>query len=138
MIRENKFHGEAFGNGIYTANNPCAFRRYGEVGLLVATLLGKVQRMFGRNDGADANTVIGNKRETIYRGSIPYHDEIVLRQSSQCLPLMQYKSHLAHDDLIWTYHIELQKLVDNFFNGEAPTELERVHPPHDMMCGVSS
>eukprot|EP00957_Ditylum_brightwellii_P170722 12994710-Ditylum_brightwellii.AAC.1 len=41
MIRENKFHGEAFGNGIYTANNPCAFKRFGEVGLLVATLLGK-------------------------------------------------------------------------------------------------
>eukprot|EP00957_Ditylum_brightwellii_P032381 2453627-Ditylum_brightwellii.AAC.1 len=137
MVRENKFHGEAFGNGIYTANNPLAFKSFGEVGLLVATLRGKIEKVSGRFDGGDANTVIGNKEERLRGGSIPYHDEIVLRQSSQCLPLIQYKSHLAHDDLMWTYHIELQKLVDNFFNGEVPTELERVHPPQGIMCGVS-
>mmetsp|Transcript_6920 Transcript_6920/g.10143 ORF Transcript_6920/g.10143 Transcript_6920/m.10143 type:complete len:330 (+) Transcript_6920:52-1041(+) len=137
MIRENKFHGEAFGNGIYTANNPLAFKHFGEVGLLVATLRGKIQKVSGRNGDDDANTVIGNKRGRFHGGSISYYDEIVVRQSSQCVALIQYKSHLAHDDLIWTYHVELQKLVDIFFNGEVPTELERVHPPQGIMCGVS-
>mmetsp|Transcript_7565 Transcript_7565/g.10463 ORF Transcript_7565/g.10463 Transcript_7565/m.10463 type:complete len:707 (-) Transcript_7565:856-2976(-) len=135
MIRENRTHGAAFGNGIYTANNPLAFKSFGEVGLLVATLRGKIQTVSGRNGSGDANTVIGNKRRGFHGGGISYYDEIVLRQSSQCLALIQYKSHLAHDDLIWTYHVKLQKLVDNFFNGEVPTELERVHPPEGMVSG---
>lgn len=34
-------HGSQFGDGVYTANNPYAFKRYGNVGLIVARLQGK-------------------------------------------------------------------------------------------------
>ena len=38
-------HGSIFGDGIYAANYPTSFARYGEQGLLVARLIGKLVRV---------------------------------------------------------------------------------------------
>jgi hypothetical protein len=40
-VRSSTFHGSVFGDGIYSSDNPTAFEKYGDVGLLVGRLKGK-------------------------------------------------------------------------------------------------
>jgi hypothetical protein len=103
MTREdrikNKIHvaskGAIFGDGIYTANNPTSFMKYGRVGLIVARLQGKPVRVPGslrKNHRTSGNTIIGDKSAKS-RWRWPKSDslhEIVLQSSSQCLPLVRY------------------------------------------------
>lgn len=130
-------HGAVFGDGIYTANNPFAFRHFGDTGLLVAVLLGNVSRvpMGGKKpNDSTINTVIGNKMLRRVTGTIPektkYTDELVLQESKQCLPLMQFKtasvSNQAGKDAVWAFHQELQKLLDTSFNKGVRTKLTRI------------
>jgi hypothetical protein len=62
------FHGSIFGDGIYTANNPDNFSSYGNTGLLVARLPGKIVRARGflptNTSVDDVNTIVGDKMIT--------------------------------------------------------------------------
>jgi hypothetical protein len=40
-VRSSTIHGSVFGDGIYSSDNPTAFKKYGDVGLLVGRLEGK-------------------------------------------------------------------------------------------------
>jgi len=162
-------NGATYGRGIYTATNPFVFsEKYGELGLIVAVIKGKTERVkentarsatssvtpcsaTGARDALGStsistNTVIGNK---LSDRQIPllshvnddsnnneFFDEVVLLDSSQCLPLVQFSSSLVSktednsdgNDTIWAYHKELQKIVDTFFNNDEHTELYRILP----------
>lgn len=85
-----------FGEGIYLANNACAFRDRGSVGIIVAILKGKYGRVFDSRSGSKndhyVNTFIGNKgKRTNHEMNYPwdYRDEIVLQQSRQCIPIIK-------------------------------------------------
>ena len=84
-----------FGDGIYTANNPSSFMKYGRVGLIVARLQGKtvcVPKSLTKKPRKRGNTIIGNKSvksQWKWPKSDPL-DEVVLQTSSQCLPLVRY------------------------------------------------
>lgn len=138
--------GCAFGDGVYTATNPYAFYGFngGKVGLLVAVVLGSTKRVSysGRtpNNAAPVNTVIGNKMRNLpgnMSEDTQFHDEYVLQESRQCLPLVRFDTSLVSsdgrrtqgNDAVWTHHKELQKLLDQFFNGGIRTELTQILPP---------
>jgi hypothetical protein len=128
---QRSLHHRHFGEGIYTANNPEAFKNYGSSGLLVAILKGRVKRIApGGMADMTIDSGIGNKKH-LTLGPIPiYHDETVLRTASQCLPLVHYdassvsRSHSA--DQLWECHLQLQILMDIFFNEGVTTKAERV------------
>mmetsp|Transcript_18957 Transcript_18957/g.32473 ORF Transcript_18957/g.32473 Transcript_18957/m.32473 type:complete len:256 (-) Transcript_18957:230-997(-) len=111
-----------------------AFQNFGNVGLLVAILKGNERNVRNAEPPNPAiNTVIGNKvfPKTEGHGSgrnlddkKTYNDEVVLRTSSQCLPLFSFSMRrYTYDngqnkdwDNIWTCHERLQGVLDRFFN----------------------
>lgn len=115
--------GAVFGDGIYTANNGTVFRHFGEVGLIVGRLQGKVVRAPGYlrdPQTVDANTVIGDKRTA---GRWPADDsghEIVLRSSGQCLPAIKFDAAIRNTregkECIRYIKAKLQHIFDRFFN----------------------
>ena len=126
------FHGSSFGEGIYTANNPCAFKYHGGVGLLVARMKGDTEQWSRRTREPDQfDTIVGNKKNIDFLGydCFGMYDEIVLRNSAQCLPLMQYRSSLIRtEDNCWVgnkavklYHCMLQAVIDEVFNSREVT-----------------
>ena len=85
------YGGGHFGDGIYTANNPFSFNYFGPVGLLVARIKGQSivrgqQAVRSESEVEGYDTVIGNKSPS----ADPEKDEIVLRTSSQTLPLIRF------------------------------------------------
>ena len=117
-----------FGNGIYLANNPYAFQRYGPHGIMVAVLIGTMHDM-GTNNATTAqpcDTIIGNKRST----DAPFYNEIIPRRSCQVLPLVRFeRDKVLNDtnaaDALWSVHDHLQALLDQYFNEGQPTFLTR-------------
>jgi hypothetical protein len=81
-----RFHGAKYGNGIYTATNPCAWHGvYGDVGLIVARLQGANVDF----DRAGPNT--GNRDSvTVDRDNV--RECVVLASSQQCIPILQFDS----------------------------------------------
>jgi len=143
--------GLSFGDGVYVANNPFAFHgKYGNVGILVAVLMGNVERVNKnyysfrkfetdevRGECVDkVNTIVGNKKlRAVDQSDIQFYDEIVLQKSCQCLPLVRFSDVLVttnddspNNDAIWSYHMEMQRIVDIFFNDGNKTELVRTFP----------
>lgn len=137
-----------FGDGIYTGNNPHAFvEGYGTTGLIVAVLKGKSERILRRNDsvGDTMDSGVGNKNHSGSRKKNLdpcYEDEIILKQSSQVLPLASFSadwvkksvnnigpSDESRPGALWWYHVELQKIMDNFFNFGVRTKVEWVQVP---------
>jgi deltex-like protein len=130
-----------FGDGIYTATNPFAFRHFGDVGILTAVLKGQEERVGSSGGGSqdpNVNTVIGNK---IKEAESSYADEIVLKESRQVLPILRFCSKLVDpgktgslrhhgNRLLWRFHTDVQKLLDEFFNSNVTTVVERVVPDH--------
>jgi hypothetical protein len=127
-----RINGSFFGNGVYTGNNPTAFTRYGSVGLLVARLQGRSRRHSKPTFGplvADptVDTVVGNK------GFSTYFDEVVLADSSQCLPIVEFPTLLIRQSLrsnnsdnpMAKIHTKIQQLVDEFFNVRLSTHITR-------------
>ena len=86
-------NGQVFGNGIYTANNPFAFQKFGPVGLVVARLKGscsqRVKKISHIQDGHNYTSIVGNK--ILENDPIGYYDEIVLLESSQVIPLVCFE-----------------------------------------------
>ena len=134
-----------FGDGIYTANNPFAFHRDGAEGLLVARIQGATRRAVQaqrlvRRDGS-FDTIIGNKAKSYTPASrVDLYDEVVLLNSSQCLPLVQYSSRIIRrnprvtgadtDSPIRIFHIAMQQIVDEFFNeGKSTSDWTAVKLP---------
>ena len=147
-------NGSAFGDGVYTGNNPFAFKSFGEAGLVVARLKGNAERRgldLGRaprrGPSPDVDTVIGNKGlglVTRYRrgrrlasgeeeeDEDQFDDEVVLQSSYQCVPLVRFHSSLASGHymeaagtrIIHSLHRAMQEVVDEFFNGGRDTKVE--------------
>jgi len=124
-------HGSVFGDGIYTANNPDNFSSYGNTGVLVARLTGKmvrVARSLLPNTKVDANTIVGDKMMTslstpLDKDGWPLKDdfhEIVLRSSAQCLPMISYDSRARQtkegQKCIKNMEKGLQDIFDKLFN----------------------
>lgn len=91
-----RHRGAIFGDGIYTANNPISFQKYGKVGLIVARLQGKTVRVARslrkEKYRSQGNTIVGDKTAVArwwWPGSDALH-EIVLQTSCQCVPLVRY------------------------------------------------
>ena len=133
----SSYRGSYFGDGVYTANNPVAFKSFGDTGLLVARLQGRSVWLgaepLGSTDKASGfDTIIGNKHAsspvagTSRMGDIiAQHEEIVLRSSSQTLPLIKFSTTLlpnlyverAHaESPILKFQLAMAKLVEEFFN----------------------
>ena len=127
-------NGSFFGDGVYTGNNPIAFTRYGTVGLLVARLKGRSRRIPHKRlifhqlaPDRTFDTVIGNK------SSNRSHDEVVLADSSQCLPIVKFPTSMiarslgqngANNPMV-KIHIEIQQVVEEFFNGRLSEQVMR-------------
>ncbi|CAJ1960123.1 unnamed protein product [Cylindrotheca closterium] len=121
-----------FGKGLYVANNPIAFRGYGDAGLVVLVMKG-VQRWCLNSDAtdgsfgeADVDTFSGNKvfdkmakNGRFNRSS--YFDETVLRSDEQLLPLFWYDRDMVNNsELTWQFHCALQAWVDSVFRPGLP------------------
>eukprot|EP00591_Stephanopyxis_turris_P006654 CAMPEP_0195511936 /NCGR_PEP_ID=MMETSP0794_2-20130614/4080_1 /TAXON_ID=515487 /ORGANISM="Stephanopyxis turris, Strain CCMP 815" /LENGTH=574 /DNA_ID=CAMNT_0040639627 /DNA_START=154 /DNA_END=1878 /DNA_ORIENTATION=+ len=155
------FHGAAFGDGIYTTNNPFVFhKKYGDIGMIVAILKGKTERVkiqhSSNTNHSVLNTVIGNKCQGRYASLLSYsqdidlnffEDEIVLQESCQCFPLVQFQSDLLStlddhnhgNETLWAYEREMQRMLDEFFNEGSTTKLERIDPSamHTQMSNTA-
>lgn len=137
-------NGARFGKGIYACRNPHAFSQYGNVGILVLMLPGvSKQRISTSRDGnldypKDVDSYLGNKRmkHTELYGLVfpksPYHDEIVLVNGRQVLPVCWFPGRvLKNKDLMYSLTCFWQKLADEHLNDNIPTEMERVIPTKD-------
>jgi hypothetical protein len=112
------YHGALYGQGVYTATNPCAWHGYyGDVGLIVARLRG------ANVDFDPASQNAGNHDSvTVERDNV--RECIVLATSQQCIPILQFdssqisrNSHVHPGNmLVNRYHVALQALIDEIFN----------------------
>lgn len=146
-----------FGDGIYTGNNPHAFvQGYGTTGLIVAVLKGKSERILYRNSsmGDTMDSGVGNKNHPeLGKEKLDpcFEDEIILKQSSQVLPLASFSSDMVKKSLnvirppdglktgtLWRYHVELQKIMDSFFNYGVQTKVEWVQNPSSRSGRMSA
>ena len=128
--------GAYFGEGIYTGRNPEAFSQYGDTCILVAILEGRSKYVQHGEFSEGFDTVIGNKvtpKDLYYSSPLvdpeykPFHDEVVLKESGQCLPLLRFSrqdfSYSLFDtpdrnlQNVWKCHEELQAVLDKFLNG---------------------
>ena len=146
-----KYCGSAYGEGIYTGNNPESFESYGRVGLIVARLKGNTTRLprqkccpinimkkfIFRSYFNNATTFIGNRTED------PSNDQVVLRSSSQCVVLVQYDN--FHDkgcgnyfdrrfNTVYDVHDKIQAILDEHLNGE---QNEKVSSPEVLVVGTN-
>lgn len=125
-----------FGSGIYTANNPHAFRSYGSVGLIVLVIKGVQEVVIGtvKTKSIGTDCVIGNKLqgddEAIRDPNrSQYYDEIVLNSHDQVLPLLRYNRDLVNNaDLMWRVHQLVQEFVENQFPGQCNLQSRRIFP----------
>ena len=126
---ENTKRSAFFVEGIYVGTNPFAFTKYGQVGLMVAIVKG-AERKVGRRSKptvpSTIDTVIGNKT-----GESPYHDEVILRQSCQVLPLVIFpRKHIVDGDAtfpqtLMSIHKRIQHVLDKYFNSGVQTSMVR-------------
>mgnify|MGYP003867890255 CR=1 FL=1 len=126
-----------FGNGIYTSGNPFAYAHFGDTGLLVACIRGREQRVdngtTAETTTSNVNTITGNKFAGTDEGD-SYSDEIVFQESRQLLPLIQFRASSVVLDgpqhqLLWAYHVHIQKILDACFNHGVATPLVPFYPP---------
>ena len=92
-IREKTYNGSVYGDGIYAASNPYAYRnkRFGDIGVMVVRLHGGVQRQLQAHTQP---VCIDTKPEATAEhfdstvvSSKEYREFVVLRTAGQCLPL---------------------------------------------------
>jgi hypothetical protein len=104
------FNGAAFGEGIYTGNDPTTFSKFGDVGLVVARLKGTEM------DVSTAQKGYGRGNDSISGPQLA-----VLQHSCQCLALVQFPRSLVKKTagcswLIRDLQPKLQAIVDEFFS----------------------
>ena len=135
----SNYNGSAYGDGVYTANDPYSYNSYGDVGLMVARL---------RGDARDATpggvNFVGDTAVAL-RGTPG--EMVILRNSYQCVPLLrfskaittQYGNNNGDDGVmydqedIWRFHLRLQGLIDRFFNGGIQTDVNIIPPPFETV-----
>jgi Deltex C-terminal domain len=114
-IKAKKDHGETYGEGIYTAANPFAYHgTYGDVGILVARLLGTNADFGEHSTGLDSLTVFRNQDKEF----------AVLATSHHCIPILVFdakqivpKNPLSPGNLtLEKYHVSVQEAVDQILN----------------------
>jgi hypothetical protein len=113
----------AYGDGIYTANNPIKSKGFGAIGLLVARLQGVSVRvaqfpnpLVKGEDVQKATTIVGN----ITHGRSNYRafcDEIVLKSSSQCVPLLQYNQNMSLRHIVHLQTV-MQSMLNEYLNDQ--------------------
>lgn len=138
--RQNLF----FGDGLYVGNNPLVFCSYGWRGLMCAILKGKTGRISKAGLGrGNLDTGVGNKKFQNGWPSIDplFNDEYVLKTSTQCIPLICYQAVLSRvtqslETKLWACHVDLQKILDAFFNNGVETVPIRVLPSHETWTPV--
>ena len=140
-ITSSTKHGSVFGDGIYTGNNPKSFRKYGSIGLLVARLQGNTVKvpytLQHKTIQANTNTVIGDKMlhlsgtHATAGGAVAWpktdkYHEIVLRSSSQCLPMVKFDGSMTAQaqgrQCIKYFQTSLQVILDELFNRKLGTD----------------
>ena len=125
---QSNYNGSAFGDGIYTCSNPDDFTRYGNVGLIVAQMQGRLEEVSSKYAKNRQRQVWSGDTGIAQNKSPMYADMRVLRESSQCLPLVRYDTSAvtqtnAGRRALYQFHRQLQRLVDDFFNGGATTSV---------------
>ena len=144
------FHGAAYGDGIYVADNAHGFKAYGDTGLICAVLRGNEEKFNQKSHGVrhmyrpyskksvqhsraldDLGSVIGNKGGGV---GGTYYDEIVLQRSSQIIPCFKYSTSLLKDqageDLVWQFADSLNKLLNEVINDTPNNSHVRIQPLH--------
>jgi len=129
-----RYNGSAWGDGVYTANDPYSHSSYGDIGLLVARLKGDSNEAVPGGQGFVGDTAIAHRGQR--------SEMVILGQSYQCVPLFKFQRSdittrvregqgcLAEgNQVVWDYHCRLQKIVDKFFNDSMPTTVQVVPPP---------
>lgn len=75
----------------------------------------------------DTNAVIGNK---LGETGPPMYDEIILKKSSQVLPLVKFQQPKiktpAFAGTLWKIHGQIHQVLDEFFNNSARTDIAQV------------
>jgi deltex len=114
-IKAKKDHGETYGAGIYTAENPIAYHgTYGDVGILVARLLGTNADFGDHAADLDSLNVFRNQGKEF----------AVLATSLQCIPILVFdakqidpKNPLSPGNLtLEKYHTAIEEAVDQILN----------------------
>jgi len=120
--------GAVFGDGIYTANNAKVWRDRGDIGLVVGRLWGRAVRVPGFLDDSqtiEAHTIVGNKRAGYGNNGQLWpaddsQDEVVLRSSGQCLPIVCFDKRLFEhrdgEECVLFIQRALQQILDRLFN----------------------
>lgn len=132
----SRWNGATFGDGIYTSNNCYSYHAFagGDVGLFVARLMGNAKNhATGIENDPTVDTFIGRGGDS---------DEVaVLRSSEQCISLIQFGSPMIElnydvsmgNQMVHKYHIYLQEIVDECFNGGIKTPVPRVFPSQVLL-----
>ena len=124
---------------MYTSSNPAAFSAYGDVGLVVGRLQGKTMKVPKRLLPAtcvnSANTIIGDRlrrNAELDNDGWPIdssYNEIVLRTSSQCLPLIKYGVGLVKrrhgQECLASLEQSLGLILKELFNDVTPQQYDR-------------
>ncbi len=134
---QSNFNGATFGDGIYTCSNAFSYHAFagGDVGLFVARLKGTTRDYTSgiENDPNAADTIIGRSGKS--------KEVIVLRSSAQCVSLIQFGSPMIELDndasmgnaMVHRYHILLQDILDECFNGGKKTLVPLVLPSQVLL-----
>jgi hypothetical protein len=108
----SNYNGSTYGDGIYTGNNPFAFRTFGDICLLVARLRGWSEYNCAARPSGRPDTLVVRPDEP--------GEMVILAQSSQCVPLASFSAHHIDNEAgrkkILSLQDTFQKLLDCFFN----------------------
>jgi hypothetical protein len=101
---QSHHHGSAYGDGVYTADNPALYSdgRYGSLGLMVARLQGTTSK---------THSVSGSSGKESYDTYVS-PAMTVLSRSSQCLAMMEFPAFLivSNHQVTQQYHSDLQQM----------------------------
>lgn len=134
---QSTFNGATYGDGVYTCSNAFSYHAFagGDVGLFVARLQGVTKEYAPsiETDPTAANTIIGRGGRS--------DEVIVLRSSAQCVSLIQFGSPMIEldndtsmgNEMVHRYHVHLQEIVDECFNGGQKTPVPRVLPSQVLL-----
>ena len=124
----SNYNGSVWGDGVYTANNPYAYQKFGPIGLLVARLKGTSGPAKRRGCGFVGDTAIASAGSS--------NEMVILAKSYQCIPLVQFQRLDRPDDAaekaLRQIHGKLQGIVDVFLNNGIKTNIKCLERPHTI------
>jgi hypothetical protein len=160
-IQSRRFSKSEDGDGIYTFNNPLSTRSRGggfldvrqaisnndDVWLLVARIQGN--RLRAPTSPAASSAAAMNRKwkddvDTLVIGACRSEDVVVLKQSTQFFPLLQFRAAEVHETMlgessrddairqIQMLHQRLQSLLDLVFNRKSPQLMHSIGLPDQL------